>query len=162
MANKLYVARETAIVWTDSGGDLALTFAALSPDAVRIGARKDFGAGSTARRYEWRAVVQFDTAPVVGETVDLYLATSDGTDADGATGTGDAAGTTTKLKNLKPIGRIIVDTTSVETDIIASGECVINTRYVSPVVHNNTADSLANTGTPVCSFTLTPIPPEIQ
>lgn len=162
MANKVYVARETATVWSDSGADLVITLNNLAAGAGRVGAQKDFGAGSTAEWYEWRLTVQFDTAPVVNESVDVYLSTSDGTEEDGQEGAADAAlGSTDSLKNMHYIGSLIVTSTDADHDMTVSGICRITTRYVSPVIHNNTADNLqatANTG----EFTLTPIPPEVQ
>ncbi len=162
MANKIYVARETAITWTDTTGDLAMTLNGLAADAGRVGAQKDWGAGSTSEWYEWRLTVQFDTAPVVGETVDIYLSTSDGTDEDGQVGTSDAAlGSTNDLKNLHFIGSLVVTSTDATHDMTASGICRIVTRYVCPVIHNNTADALEATNN-VSTFVLTPIPPEVQ
>lgn len=161
MATKIYVARETATVWDDSAGDLVLTFNNLAAAAVRIGARKDFGAGSTAEFYEWRCTVQFETAPVVGETVNLFLSTSDGTQPDGEMGAADAAGTVNATKNCNFIGAVVVTSTDAAHDMTASGVCRIDTRYVSPVVENATADNLKATAN-TSEFTLTPIPPESQ
>ncbi len=162
MANKEYVAREAATVWSDSGADLVMTLNNLPAGGARIGAQKNFGAGSTAERYEWRLTVQFETAPVVGEAIPIYLSTSDGTEEDGQEGVADAAvGSTNSLKNMKQIGVLIVTSTDAAHDMTKSGTCRISTRYVSPVIFNDTADNLkatANTG----EFTLTPIPPELQ
>lgn len=162
MVNKLYVARETPIVWTDSTGDLVLTLNNLAAGAGRVGAQKDFGAGSTSEWYEWRATVMFATAPVVGETVDVYLSTSEGVQEDGQEGEADAAlGSTDSLRNMHYIGSLVVTSTDADHDMTASGMCRITTRYVSPVIHNKTADNLTATNDK-SGFTLTPIPPEVQ
>jgi hypothetical protein len=162
MANKVYVARETAIVWSDTAGDLVMTLNNLAAGAGRVGAQKDWGAGSTSEWYEWRLTVQFETAPVVGETVDIYLSTSDGTEEDGQEGDADAAlGSTNSLKNMTFIGSGVVTSMDADHDMTASGICRIATRYVSPVIHNNTADNLQATND-TGEFTLTPIPPEVQ
>jgi len=146
MGNKIYVARETPVVWSDTAGDLAITINNLAAAAGRVGAQKDWGAGSTSEWYEWRLTVQFETAPVVGETVDIYLSTSDGTEEDGQVGVADAAlSAADKLKNLHYIGSLVVDVATVDIDFTASGICRITTRYVSPVIHNNTADNLQAT-----------------
>lgn len=158
MANKVYVAAETALTWTDSGGDKTLTLASLAADGVRVGAQHDFGSGSRSRLYEWRFVARFSTAPVVGETVDVYLATSDGTYVDGNVGTSDAAGSTVALPNLRPpLGCATVQTTSTTDDLVISGHVEISAQYISPVIHNNTADALSGG-----RFILTPVPDEIQ
>lgn len=162
MGSKIYVARETAIVWSDTTGDLAITLNNLAAGAGRVGARKDFGIGSTSEWYEWRLTVQFETAPVVGETVEIYLSTSDGTEEDGQVGTADAAlDSSNTLKNLKLIGILVVSSTDADHDMTTSGICRIPTRYVSPIIYNNTADNL-QAANDTCEFTLTPIPPEIQ
>jgi hypothetical protein len=162
MANKAYIARETPTVWSDTAGDLAITLNNLAAGAGRVGARKDFGAGSTSQEYSWRLTVQFETTPVVGETVEVYLATSDGTRPDGEVGTADAAlSAANKRKNLMFIGVLIVDVATVDIDFTASGVCRIPTRYVSPVIYNATADNLQATND-TGEFTLTPIPPEVQ
>ena len=139
-----------------------MTLNNLAAGAARVGAQKDFGAGSTAGLYQWRLTVQFETAPVVGETVDVYLSTSDGTEEDGQEGEADAAvGDTNSLKNMHFIGSLVVTSTDADHDMTASGVCRIPTRYVSPVIHNNTADNLQATND-TGEFTLTPIPDEIQ
>ncbi len=161
MANKVYAARETGIVWSDTAGDLVMTLNNLAADAVRVGARKDWGAGSTSEWYTWRLTVQFETPPVVGETIDVYLSLSDGTEEDGQVGVADAAGDTNTLKNLKHIGSLIVTSTDADHDMTASGICRIPTRYASPIIHNNTVDNLQATND-TGELTLTPIPPEVQ
>ncbi len=161
MADKIYIARETPIVWGDSGRDLVMTLNNLAADAVRVGARRDWGAGSTSQWYTWRLTVQFETAPVVGETIIAYLATSDGAEEDGQLGIADAAGDTDSLRNMKQIGMLKVTSTDAAHDMTASGMCRIPTRYVSPAIHNDAADNLKATAN-VSEFTLTPIPDESQ
>lgn len=162
MPNKVYIAPETALTWTDTGGDYTMDLGSLAAAAVRVGARGDLGAASRSEMYEWRVVIDgFATAPVVGESVDVYLSTSDGTNEDGDVGTADAAGATADLPNLQYLGQAVVQTTTAGDQLIASGLCRIGARYVSPVVHNNTADALNGTSD-AHKFILTPIPPEIQ
>lgn len=161
MANKTYVARETPIVWSDSAGDLVMTLNNLATTALRLGARKDFGAGSTAEWYTWRLTVQFETAPVVGETIPIYLSWSDGSEEDGQLGAADAAADANSIKNMKQIGVLKVTSTDAAHDMTASGVCRIPTRYVSPCIYNKTADNLKATND-TSEFTLTPIPPETQ
>lgn len=162
MANKIYIARETSLLFRDSGGDVALTLNNLATTVARISAQKDLGAGSKAQDYNIRIVVEFETAPVVGESVDVYIATSDGTDPDGQEGVSDAdVGDNGSLKNMMHIGSLIVSTATVDHQMTTSFVCRITTRYFSVVVHNNTVDNLqatANTSWVI----VTPIPPEIQ
>ena len=161
MANEIYVLRETPIVWDDSAGDLVMTLNNLAAGAVRIGAQKDWGVGATAEWYNWRLTVQFATPPVVGETLVVYIATSDGSEPDGQLGVADAAGDTNSLTNMKQIGNLKVTSTDADHKMTASGICRIPTRYSSPAIHNATVDNLRATAN-TSEFTLTPIPPQQQ
>lgn len=162
MANKIYRAVETTLTFRDSSGDAVITLQNLAFGAGRVSARYDRGAGSLARIFEWRAIVQFETAPALGELVEIYLITSDGTYVDGTLGTSDAAMSSDKRKNGKLIGCIVVDTTSTATDIVASGFCLINTRYFSVGVWNASAgDNLKNTAN-TSRVIFTPSPDEVQ
>jgi hypothetical protein len=164
MANKVYVNQETAITFGDSAQspDAQITLANLAAGAGRVSAQHDLGSGARAARYKWRMTIQFETAPVVGETVYLYASTSDGTDEDGQEGTSDAAlGSTDSLKNMQLIGALVVTSTDANHDMTASGFVYLLDRYVSIAVHNDTADNLKNSTT-ANTITLTPSPPELQ
>jgi hypothetical protein len=163
MPNKIYLAPETTLTWTDTGGDYAMDLGGLAADGVRVGAQGDLGAGDHSHRYFWQVVIDgFDTAPVVGEEVHIYLAfANDATDIDGDVGASDAAGATADLPNLLHIGTVVVQTTTAADELITSGIVEVGCRYVSPVVHNDTADALLSTAD-AHTFKLTPIPPEIQ
>jgi hypothetical protein len=162
MANGIYRAYGTTLSFRDSGGDAVITLKNLGFGAGRVSARYDRGSGSQPREFAWRAVIQFETAPVVGELVEIYVFESDGTYMDGTLGTSDAALGSDKRKNGKLIGVVVVDTTSTATDIIAGGMCLINERYFSVGVWNGSAgDNLEDT-TNACRINLTPVNPEIQ
>ncbi len=151
--------RGTPVVWGDSGRDLDMTLKNLAAGAVRIGARKDLGAGATDETFNVRLTVQFDTDCVVGETVDVYVATSDGTEEDGQVGVADALIAVAELDNLMFVGSLVVTTTTVDIDRTASFVARITTRYFSPVVYNNTADNLQNTDN-TGEITFTPVVPQ--
>lgn len=162
MPNKIYISEETSQEWTDIGGDYTMDLGSLAADGVRVGAQGDLGTSPRADQYSWKLVIDgFDTAPVVGETVDLYLAFSDGTNVDGDVGTSDAAGSVDDLPNLLFLGSATVQTTTAADNLIISGSCQIHQRYVSPVIHNNTADALLGTSDGH-KFILTPTPLEVQ
>lgn len=165
MANKIYVNQETAVVWTDSGGDYAMDMGGLAADAVRAGAQGDLGASPRASRYEWKLEIDgFDTAPVVGEELHIFLAFArdgDNTIIDGDLGTTDAGSSTVVLPNLLHIGTVTVQTTTAANELYISGIVEITARYVTPVVHNDTADALLSTADSH-QFILIPSPPEVQ
>ncbi|MFZ5829120.1 MAG: hypothetical protein ACOY3P_03495 [Planctomycetota bacterium] len=162
MANKVYRAIETAIRFKDSDATYTLTLNNLAATTGgRISDRVDRGAGSLPRRYRWKAVMQFETAPVVGEHVAIYIAQSDGTNADGNVGSSDAALTAAVAANLDCIGIVRVQTTDADSSMIASGVCTIDERYYSVGVLNKTADNL-RAENDYSWVELTPIPDELQ
>lgn len=164
MANKVYINPETDVDWTDdtTGGDETLDLGSLATDNVREGDRHDFGAAARSEWYEWRLVIDgFDTAPVVGETVDLYWASSDGTNADGNASTSDAAGAANDLPNMRYLGSAVVQTTTAGDNLVASGIFRFTSRYGQPVIHNNTVDALLGTSDAHHVYII-PIPPEVQ
>jgi hypothetical protein len=163
MPSLIYVQPETAITWRNTAGTAVLTLTSVAASAGRQGALHDFGAlTARSRRYEWRAFVKFATAPVVGDIIDIYLKTGDGTHRDNDDGTGDAAvSSVNKLRNLVWIGAIEVDEASTTPEFSASGEIEVSAREVAPVFWNGTADALSATAGDH-GFDLTPKPDEVQ
>lgn len=159
--SKVYVLTETAVVWTDTAGDEDLDLGALAADAGRVGSALDRGASAHSGSYLWELKIDgFDTAPVVGETIDLYFAlTNSTTDIPGPVGYSDTAdsalGSTDQLPNLLFAGSAIVRSVTAADDVIISGELHTGFRYIIPVIHNNTADALLGTSD-AHTLTLTP------
>ena len=148
MTSKAYALTETPITFKDSGGTVVFTPTSLATVTGRQSAQHDFGAGTTARAFvfNWRAYVEFSTTPVVGETVDIYLKTSDGTFVDNDDGTSDAAlSSVDKLNNLQYIGSIVVDEAATAIPMVAHGQVTLNNRYVQVVFYNRTVDTLSST-----------------
>lgn len=170
MANKLYIAEEAVRLWTDAGNspDEALDLGGLAAGAVAMGSFHDLGAAPRAQDYMWELRIDgFATAPVVGEPVLLYLAFSnattifDGEPTTDPTTTVEGTMTVAQLRNALFIGAATVYSTTAADELKVSGKVRITHRYVSPVVHNDTADALAS-ASEFHSFKLWPIPPEIQ
>jgi len=162
VANKVYRAIETAVRFKDTDATYTLTLNNLAASTGgRISDRVDRGAGSLPRLYRWKAVMQFETAPVVGEYVEILISQSDGTNEDGNVGTTDGALTEAVAANLDTIGIVRVQTTDVDVDNIASGTCLIEERYYSVGVLNRAVDNLA-AHNDVSWVELTPMPDEIQ
>lgn len=164
MANLIYKKDETSITWTDTTGDLAMTLNNLAAGAGRQGAQKDLGAGGTARanRFQWLAIVQQETAGVVGEVIRVYLKVGDGTYYTNDDGTGNiAVSAEDKLRNVKFLGNIVVDEAVADVNLVATGVVEIDERYCMPIFWNATADNLQATND-VSKFILTPTPFEIQ
>lgn len=137
---------ETAITFKDSGGTVVFTPTSLATVSGRQSAQHDFGTAARAYQFNWRAYVQFATTPVLGEVINVYLKTSDGTHPDNDDGTSDAAvSAEDKLSNLDYIGSITVDEAAGDIEMVASGTVNITHRYVQVVFWNATIDSLTAT-----------------
>lgn len=166
MANKLYQHDEAALWFVPAAAaqaeDAAFEVHNLASGAGRQSAQHDFGTAARANRFVYRAWVQFATAPVVGERVDLYLKTSDGAHPDNDDGTSEGAvSADDKLKNLILLDSIVVDEAAADIEMVVSGIVTIEARYVQVVFENSTADGLTN-DVDENGFNLTPVPPEVQ
>jgi hypothetical protein len=163
VANKVYQARETGLNFRPSGaGGSGVNFAlnGLGVGAGVISDRQDFGTASRSRVFEWRAALTGNST-VVGEKVELYLVTSDGTNADG--GLPSSAGAVTdvnRLRNLMHLGTVEVDQTGTGKLLVASGVVELYARYGQLLAWNGTSDALDSGNTH--SVMLTPVPDEIQ
>lgn len=161
MANKVYQTPETAITWLASGGTYAFTPTTLGSAAGRQGAYGDRGAAARPFRYAWRAWLKPGATRVVGEIVEVYLITSDGTHPDNDDGTGDAAvSAKDKLRNAMMLGVIQIDENAA-VEMVASGVMELGARYCAPAFWNATANALSGTAADF-GFSLTPIPDEVQ
>lgn len=163
MANLVYNQPETVITWLSSTGTNVITLTSLATVTGRQGATHDFGPTTArSRLYEWRAWVQFATAPVVGETVDIYLKRSNGTQWDNDDGEGDIAlSASDKLLNCQWLGAIVVDEAAQDIEMSTGGLVLISAQEIAPIFYNATVDSLTATALEH-GFSLSPVPDEIQ
>lgn len=166
MANKIYQATETALWFVPATATQAENAAFevhnLASGAGRQSAQYDFGTSSRASVFNWRAFIQFATAPVVGQRVGFFLKTSDGNHPDNDDGTTEGAvSAEDKLRNLIHIGDISVDQAAANIEMVKSGTVSINARYVQVVAWNYSDDGLTN-DVDENGFILIPVPPEVQ
>ena len=163
MANIVYEAPGTAVVFKDTDGTYTITLNNLAHAAGRISKQVDRGAGSKPARHRVRCCFAFEATHtiVLGETVPVYLATSEGTNIDGTVGAIDAALTSDQCRNLYLIGVVVVDVVAVDTKITATFDCYIHERYYSIGIYNSTTDHMA-AHNDVSTITVTPYPDEIQ
>ena len=146
MTSKAYILPETKHTFLSSTGTVVHTLTSLASLGGRQSARLDLGSGAQPFLFRWRAWCKFATTPVVGEVVDIYLITSDGTHPDNDDGTGDIAlSSADKLKNLQFLGSIKVDEPSTTAEMVASGVVAIYERYVHVVWYNRTSDAFSAT-----------------
>jgi hypothetical protein len=153
--SKQYVNRETDLVLKDSGGTHVFTLMSLAANAGQYSARIDRGSASHAGNYLWRCTVQLTGSNITGAPVEVWLATSDGTNADGQLGLTSAALGTDKRNNLTQIGTLSVDQNSSNGNMTASGVFSSPARYLWLALWNGTTLPFNNTGTPH-SCVLTP------
>ena len=163
MANKVYRATETPITFKDSGGTKVITLNGLALGTGRVSAQQDRGAGSLAALHEVKAIVQWTSAPAVGDTAEIYLFQSDGTYVDGTVGTADAAISSDKRRNGMFIGAVVCDVATGSVDMCATFQNVpISSRYYSVGVWNASATKALLASANVSTVIVTPMPPEIQ
>ena len=157
MANETYLVRGTPVTFKSSGGTVLWTPTSVAFQAGRKSDQWDLGAGATPDEFEWRAKIALQATPVLSESIDFYLATSDGTIIDGNVTAGDAAFTDVDaLPNLHYVGSLVVDTTGTDS-IRGSGTFRMTSRYGILVMWNNTAaETLSATATDH-EFIATPI-----
>ncbi len=157
------------ITWLDSGGSAVMTLTSLGAGAGRQGARHDFGVITDARAhlFDWVFFMQFATAPVVDEVIDVYWKGyhQAGSHAMNDDGDGDAAlSAEDKLKGLKYLGSLIVDEASLTPEFTAFSDgdpLWIPHRYGMPVIWNASADAFSSTAAEH-GFILTPVVPQAQ
>ena len=181
MPNKIYRAVETCVEFSDpmpsgspspspteSETDLGcdqvdLSLANLGANSGRISAQYDRGPGSQPVRHKVRGRFVWQTAPAQDETVEIYIAESDGNDEDGDVGVSDAAiSDKNTLKNLKIVGPVTAESATANKVFTASFITNIYARYYSVGVWNQSAaDNLRNVRRRN-KVIVTPMPPEIQ
>jgi hypothetical protein len=159
---KIYETPGTTTTFRGSGGTIAFTPQNEAAAKGRISNSWDRGAGSQPARYKWRMKTRWAATAASGETLRIYLVTSDGTNPDGTLSANDAelSSETPLLGNCQFIGAVVsCGVSQVET---SSGVCLIHDRYVQVAVWNGSATkALTNTETDHI-LTLIPIPDDIQ
>jgi len=161
--NLIYRALQTPITFKESSGSAVLTLNNLAHGAGRISARYDRGAGSQPEEFNLLSVLCWETAGVVGERVEIYIVESDGTDADGALGTADAAWTDANIKpNMKLACINTTQATTGDAKNVARRRVIITERYFSIAVWSMSAASHLQADDNASYISLVPVPPDIQ
>src|SRR5262245_52049925 len=100
-ASLQYTLPGTGVVFADSGGNVAFTQSNKGTNTGQSSDRYDKGAGAQPSTWELRCTISLTGTLTLGQTIAYYIATSDGTNADGVIGTTGAALTAIdKLRNL--------------------------------------------------------------
>jgi hypothetical protein len=161
--SKQYVVPGTPVTFGDAAQTptITLTLTALASGAGQYSGRVDKGAGAQPAWWEWQCHVQLTGTNVVDEVVEVYVAWSDGTTADGGLGTTTAALVTAKRKNLKLVGLLVVDQTTSNTTMSGSGLAYLPMRFYNVGLWNATSLPF-KTDTAVHGCVFTPVPVEMQ
>jgi hypothetical protein len=159
---KIYETPGSVVTVRGSGGTLAMTPQNEAASKGRISTQCDRGAGSQPARYKWRMKTRWAATPTSGDTLRIYLVTSDGASPDGTLAASDAelSSETPLLNNCQFIGAVV--SAGVSQVEVSSGVCMIHDRYVQVAVWNGAATkALTNTESDHV-FTLIPIPDDVQ
>lgn len=149
---------------TPAGGGtlVVLTLSNRTSGTGRISAQADLGAGAHASLFELRCRVSLTGTHVLGQPLEFYVATSDGTNPDGEVGTADAALSSDQRRVLTFVGILPVYQTTSNTTMTASFRNVyLPQRYVQVGLWNGTALP-TETSTTKHRCVLTPTPLQMQ
>jgi hypothetical protein len=170
MANKIYQAVEADRTWSDAGtgSDELMDLGGLAADGVVCGSYHDLGAAPRTDLYEVELFIDgFDTAPVVGQMVELWFTQSNGTtEFDGQittdpTDTVEGDATLAQAQNCTFACAVRVYSTTAGDELKRRRTIRLTGRYVAPIVVNRTDDALLSSSD-AHMVTLTPIPQEMQ
>lgn len=163
----------TQVIWGEAGATgvtNTITFEALAAGSARMGAEDDLGA-TLPPRYKVELRIESGTAPTAGGTYDLFLAWGD----DGTTYPGGVSGSDGAwpadgnedewVKQLEYVGSLVVTNDGNTVQVQAPWIVYPKSRYVVPVVDNNTDQAIRDETTATDNdsrIILTPIDDQIE
>ena len=169
--NKILVAKGTPLLFADSfqSEDVLMTLSGLAAASGcttacnRCSARyTKTGTNLKSQRWEMRPHFQLTGTNVVGEVVEFYIATSDGTNAQGGVSTSDAAFDINVKKAFTFVGTApVYQGTSNTTMTFAFTDIIINEAAFQVCVSNQTSLPF-KTDTAVHGIIMTPMDLEVQ
>lgn len=169
--NKILVAKGTPITFADSAQtptkNLTMTALAAGTGCTTACTRcsaiyTKTGNNAKSQYWEMRPTVQLTGTNVVNESIEYYVALSDGTDIQGNIATTDGTIDVNKKKNLTFAGVLVVDQTTTNTSMKAAFQNIfIPTSDFSVCVSNQTTLPF-KTDTGVHIVKMTPMNIEVQ
>jgi hypothetical protein len=149
-----YIILESPISFQDSGGTVTFALSNVLQGTGQYSARHDRTNAARTPYYFWRCTVQLTGINVPGAQIEIWLSTSDGTNADGQLGTVTALLPTDKRNNLKLLGTVTADQAATNVSMTASGEFMTPSQYLTLAVWNGTTLPTRNSpNTSTCSIT---------
>jgi hypothetical protein len=168
VTSKQYVSPETVILFADaaqtSTNKALLTLTGLTSGTGRASALYDRTAAAHAAWYKWRCWASLNGTPTIGNTIEYYIITSDGTRIDGElpiTTSADGALTVEKRRNLQPPMILQIDQNASTVLMTTSTLVYIPDRYVAIGVWNTSGLPFEASPTKH-GCNLIPMPPEQQ
>jgi hypothetical protein len=165
MPQKIYSLREAQVIFREPVGfSYLFTPKNIATNTGWVSDRWDRGSGAAPERYIVRGKTKVAAAATAGTILTMYVAQGDGTDADAALGTGNAAlPSVERRRNLTPIGVIVADGNGTNVGPFISRPYTIELldRYVQIVWFNEFGVALTNVAADhTCVFT--PVPWEVE
>jgi hypothetical protein len=165
-ASLQYTLPGTQVVFADTGGTVTFTQSNKATNTGQISAQYDKGAGAQPSLWEMRCFLSFTGTLTAGQVASYYIATADtnaATNVDGTLAiTNTALTAVDKLRNLLPVGNLLIDQTVQNTTMVASFRNIyLPQRYFSIVMWNFTSIS-TETSTTKHKCIMTPVPPQMQ
>lgn len=139
--------------WRDAGTtsptpDENITLGGLASDAGVVGDEYEFDSGASRTwLYQFELQTQWQTTPVVGQTLEVWAALHDGTTRPaGFDGTDVALGNVDLLRELTFVGVIEIGEASTARGFVGSWEVEsAGHAFVQPVLYNASDDQLSTT-----------------
>ena len=162
MPNAVLQQRGTPVTFRSVAGTVAFSPGGTDYATGHQSALWDRGDAPQAEDYEWRAKVMLVAGGGLGQTIDFYMATSDGAITDGDVTAGNVAFTDSDaLPNMLWMGSVVVDNTA-GTTINASGVFSMTGQLGVLVLWNNTTAETLAAGVGDHEVIVTPVYPEVQ
>jgi hypothetical protein len=148
----------TPITFGDSGKTVTWTLSNRTAGTGQVSARYDRGAGAGPSLYELRCWISLNGTHTLGQAIEYYLSTSDGTNPDAEVGTTNTTITSDQRRALGlPYVLPVYQTTNLTTMAISWRNVYIPGQYVSLVMFNATTIP-TETSTTKHGCSLTPMP----
>jgi hypothetical protein len=164
-ASAQYTLPGSPILFADAAqaGSIPWTLSNRTPGVGRVSTVYDKGVGAQPSLWEIRCWISLSGTPnVVGQTIEYYLVTSDGTHADGEPAAGDVALNSDQRRVFDRIGVLPVYQTTTNTTMTASFRNVyIPSRYFRLAMWNATGLP-TETSTSKHGCTATAMTPQMQ
>lgn len=157
------------VTFADTGGNVVFAQSNKATNTGQISDIYNKGTGAQVDRWELRCTISLTGTHTMGQVISYFIATRPNNtvvaDGDGGLPTSGApltSGQLDKLRNLMPVGNVVVDQITAGTSMTASfRNLYLPQQYLQLVMWNNTAIS-TETSTTKHKCVLTGTPPQMQ